>query len=152
MRESVKALPATAPADAFAELKRLQDELQEEIAPLKEKIKAELHAPATAGRSALRKATRSELEQGIALLQGWATPPERRCHPPRGNSTSRQAAPAAADQQAAIDELEKIWDAVIPFHAAARSRSGGPDADRPIARAGRSADSKSRTDEPSEEE
>ncbi len=28
----------------------------------------------------------------------------------------RQAAPAVADQQAAIDELEKIWDAVIPFH------------------------------------
>ena len=28
----------------------------------------------------------------------------------------RQAEPAAADQQAAIDELEKIWDAVIPFH------------------------------------
>ena len=28
----------------------------------------------------------------------------------------RQAGPAAADQQSAIDELEKIWDAVIPFH------------------------------------
>ncbi len=29
---------------------------------------------------------------------------------------SRQVEPAARDQQAAIDELEKIWDAVIPFH------------------------------------
>ena len=28
----------------------------------------------------------------------------------------RQLEPAAADQRAAIDELEKIWDAVIPFH------------------------------------
>ena len=42
LRESVKALTATSPADAFAEPKRLQDELQEEIPPLKEKIKAEL--------------------------------------------------------------------------------------------------------------
>jgi hypothetical protein len=30
---------------------------------------------------------------------------------------SRRAEPAATDQQSAIDELEKIWEAVIPFHA-----------------------------------
>jgi hypothetical protein len=29
----------------------------------------------------------------------------------------RRVAPAAVDQQSAIDELEKIWEAVIPFHA-----------------------------------
>ena len=51
LRESVKALPATASADAFAEPKRLQDELQEEIVPLKEKIKTEL----TPRQSAWRK-------------------------------------------------------------------------------------------------
>ena len=50
LRQSVKALPATAPADAFAEPKRVQEELQEEIAPLKEKIKTELTPPATRGR------------------------------------------------------------------------------------------------------
>ena len=49
LRESVKALPATAPADAFAELKQVQNELQEEIIPLKEKIRTEL-APATTRR------------------------------------------------------------------------------------------------------
>ena len=42
LRESVKALPSTSPADAFAEPKRLQDELQQEIAPLQQKIQAEL--------------------------------------------------------------------------------------------------------------
>ena len=40
-----------------------------------------------------------------------------RCRPPSRQLDGRQAEPAAADQQAAIDELEKIWDAVIPFHA-----------------------------------
>ena len=71
LRESVKALPATAPADAFAEPKRLQDELQEEIPPLKEKIKTELTPQQPAGGSA-PQANSSELEQGITLLQGWA--------------------------------------------------------------------------------
>src|SRR5262249_51168910 len=28
----------------------------------------------------------------------------------------REAGPAAEEQQSALDELEKIWDAVIPFH------------------------------------
>ena len=59
LRESVKALPATAPADAFAEPKRLQDELQEEIPPLKEKIKAEL-TPQPARR---RERSASEFER-----------------------------------------------------------------------------------------
>ena len=65
LRESVKGLPATAPADAFAEPKRLQDELQEEIPPLKEKIKAELTPQQPAGGNA-PQANSSELEQGIA--------------------------------------------------------------------------------------
>ncbi len=48
--ESVRALGATSPADAYFELKRLQDELLEEIPPLKEKIKAELQPPPSRGR------------------------------------------------------------------------------------------------------
>ncbi len=117
LRESVKALTATAPADAFAEPKRLQDELQEEIPPLKEKIKTELTPQQPGGWECSARRTRSELEQGITLLAGLGrAPPVTRCHPPRATSTSRQAGPAAADQQSAIDELEKIWDAVIPFH------------------------------------
>ena len=71
LRESVKALTATAPADAFAEPKRLQDELQEEIPPLKEKIKTELTPQQPAGGNA-PQGNSSELEQGITLLQGWA--------------------------------------------------------------------------------
>ena len=51
LRESVKALKATSPADAFAEPKRLQDELQEEIRPLRDKIKTELTPKQSSGGS-----------------------------------------------------------------------------------------------------
>jgi Ca-activated chloride channel family protein len=116
LRESVKALPATAPADAFAEPKRLQDELREEIGPLKDKIKTEL-APQQPGAAGAQQpqANPDELEKGIALLQEWANAAGQKMASAAAHLSDRQAVPAAADQQAAIDELEKIWDAVIPF-------------------------------------
>ena len=115
LRESVKGLPATAPADAFAEPKRLQDELQEEISPLKEKIKSELTPQQPAGGNT-PQANSSEIEQGIKLLQGWASAAGDKMSSAALRLDARQAGSAADDQQAAIDELEKIWDAVIPFH------------------------------------
>jgi Ca-activated chloride channel family protein len=116
LRESVRALTATSSADAFAEPKRLQDELQQEIPPLKEKIKTELAPKPSAGGNAPQGHS-AELEQGIKLLQDWATASGDKMASAVQHLDGRQAAPAAADQQAAIDELEKIWDAVIPFHA-----------------------------------
>jgi len=116
LRQSVKALPATAPADAYAEPKQVQDELQEEIPPLKEKIKSELTPPQAGGGTA-QQGISSELAQGTALLQGWASAAGEKMSSASRHLDGRQAAPAAADQQSAIDELERIWDAVIPFHA-----------------------------------
>jgi Ca-activated chloride channel homolog len=116
LRESVKALPARTPADAFAELKRLQNELQGEIAPLKEKIRADLAPAPQPGAGSAPPASSQELEQGITLLQGWADAAGEKMSSAARQLESRQAATAAADQQAAVDELEKIWDAVIPFH------------------------------------
>jgi Ca-activated chloride channel family protein len=114
LRESVKSLTATSPADAFAEPKRLQDELREEIPPLKEKIQSELTPKPSPGGTA-PQANASELEQGIKLLQDWATAADDKMASASRNLDGRQAVPTAEDQQAAIDELEKIWDAVIPF-------------------------------------
>ena len=117
LRESVKGLPETAPADAFAEPKRLQEELQEEIPPLKEKIKTELTPPPQQSPPASApQGSASELEQGIKLLQGWASTAGDKMSSASLRLDARQAESAVADQQAAIDELEKIWDAVIPFH------------------------------------
>ncbi|MGP0065539.1 MAG: VWA domain-containing protein [Isosphaeraceae bacterium] len=116
LRESVKSLTSTSPADAFAEPKRLQDELLQEIPPLKAKIQAEL-TPQPTGGAAAPQGDASELEKGIKLLQDWATASGDKMSSASGRLDGRQAAPAAADQQAAIDELETIWDAVIPFQA-----------------------------------
>ncbi len=116
LRESVKSLTATTPADAFAELKRLQNELQQEIPPLQEKIKTELTPKQPASGGSPPQANSSELEQGITLLQGWAKAAGDKMSSAAGHLDGRQATAATADQQAAIDELEKIWDAVIPFH------------------------------------
>ena len=115
LRESVKALPPTSPADAFADPKRVQDELFEEIAPLKEKIKTEL-TPQQSGGAAPPPGSSKELEQGIALLQGWAGAAGDKMQSASSHLDGRQVEPATAAQQAAIEELEKIWDAVIPFH------------------------------------
>ena len=116
LRESVKTLNSTTPTDAFAEMKRLQDELREEISPLKDKIKAELQPQPAAGASGAPQGSSQELEKGIALLQGWADTAGAKMMSAAQELLSRQVEPAARDQQAAIDELEKIWDAVIPFH------------------------------------
>ena len=131
MRESAKALSSTAPADAFAELKRLQDELQEEIPPLKEKIRAELQPQQRPGAGAPVQSSSPELEQGITLLQGWAdtagenmSSASLELNEPPDNVRGRRAS------KSAIGELEKIWEAVIPFQPPARPRPGGPDANR----------------------
>jgi len=150
LRESVKALTATAPADAFAELNQAQIELQQEMIPLKEKIKTELAPQQPRGGSAPQGNSR-ELEQGIKLLQGWASTAGDKMSSAARHLDDRQAGPAAADQQSAIDELEKIWDALISFHALlARDLADQTKIARSLAPAS-AADSKSGTDEPSGE-
>jgi Ca-activated chloride channel family protein len=116
LRESVKALTTTAPADVFAELNRSQNELLEEIPALKEKIQTEL-APQQSPALSHPQGNPPELEQGLKLLQEWASAAGEKMSSAANHLDGRQARPAAAEEQSAIDELEKIWDAVIPFHA-----------------------------------
>ena len=117
LRESVKSLPATAPADAYAELKRLQDELREEISPLQEKIRADLQPKEEPAGTSAPPVNSKELEQGIAMLQGWADKAGEKMSSASRQLASRQSASAAVNQKSAMDELEKTWDAVIPFQA-----------------------------------
>jgi Ca-activated chloride channel family protein len=126
LREAVKALPAPAPADAFAEPKRLQEELLEEIPPLKEKIKTELSpqpqpSAVSGSQPQLQQPPQGqpnakEIERGITMLQGWADAAGQKMSAAAHRLDERQAVAAASEEQSAIDELEKIWDAVIPFH------------------------------------
>lgn len=113
LAESASTLPATASADTYLELKRAQDELLEEIGPLKEKIKTELQPPKSDGKA---QANPPDVQQGIALLQGWASAAGEKMSSASRQLESRRAEPAAADQRLAVQELDKIWEAVIPFH------------------------------------
>ena len=97
-------------------MKRLQDELQEEIVPLKEKIKAELqpqHRPAVSNR---RPQIAQRARGGDCPLEGWAEAAGEKMSRRPDNSVTGTRSTASEAQQAAIDELEKIWEAVIPFH------------------------------------
>ena len=81
----------------------------------------------------LRKATRASWSKGSSCLQGWASAAGEKMASAARHLDGRQAEPAAADQQAAIDELEKIWDAVIPFHPLLARDLADQTLDRPVA-------------------
>lgn len=158
LRESVKSLPPTVPADTFAELKRLQDELHQEILPLKEKIRADLQpSPSggptggSSGKASAPPANSKEVEQGITLLQGWADAAGDKMTSAARRLNARQPGPATGDMQSAVEELEKIWEAVIPFNPLlSRDLADQTLITSSIEPTG-SPDSKSTNDEPAEE-
>lgn len=124
LRQSVMSLPDTSTADVLAELNRLEKELIDEIPYLKEKIEAELKpaqdpqpAPANAPSSTVQAPQNSvELDEGLKLLQSWADAAGSKMSAASGFLATKQPTQAAEQQQAAIDELDKIWDAIVPFH------------------------------------
>jgi len=114
LRESAKVLPETATADTFAELKRAQEELHDEIEPLKDKIESDLKPQQPAG-AGTQPPNAKELEDATALLRQWADAAGEKMSTAADHLGARQATPATVEQQNAIDELERIWEAVIPF-------------------------------------
>jgi hypothetical protein len=123
LRESVKSLPTPVRSDALAELKRGQAELHEEIPTLREKIELELRPPAAAqspggpapaaGNAAAGNS--KQLDSAIALLQGWADAAGQNMSAAAARLGEKETTAAVNDQQAVLNELDKIWDAVIPF-------------------------------------
>lgn len=116
---TVKDLPPNTSADGFAELKRAQTELADELPTLKEKIEKELRpsTPATPKGAATANPDESqELEQGIRLLQSWADAAAEKMSDASRYLGARAPAEARQAQQAALEQLDKIWDTVIPFH------------------------------------
>ena len=115
LRETVQHLPEPVRSDTLAELKRAQEELQEEIPTLREKIDSELRPPPDPQSGNIR-ATPKELEEGIQLLQSWADTAGEKMSAAARRLTAKDPAKATADQQAALEELDRIWEGVIPFH------------------------------------
>lgn len=114
LQETVKQLPENVATDAFAEIKRAQDELREEVPTLREKIATELQ-PTEPQTGAAPQPVPQEIQEGIKLLQGWADDAENKMASASRLLAKTDAKEAASEQQAAIEELDRIWDAVIPF-------------------------------------
>ncbi|MFN0053147.1 MAG: VWA domain-containing protein [Planctomycetales bacterium] len=109
LRQSVLSLENPSPADIWAELKRVQDELHQEIEPLKEKLRSDLTPPESdPGQS-------GEVEESLKLLQEWADAAGEKMVQAAGRLQGRQGNPATEAQQEAIAELEKIWEGIVPF-------------------------------------
>ena len=120
LKQSLDGFRSNTSPNAFAELKRVQEELRAEIPYLKDKIDLELRPKkddtSSTSSNANSALSNEDLESGIALLSGWA---ERAGEKMTGASTElmkRDANAAAEKQQQAADQLDQIWDAVVPFH------------------------------------
>ena len=117
---SVKGFRSSTSPNAFAEMKRVQSELREEIPYLKDKIESELRPKETDPQSTATTAqgpkADEELERGIALLSGWADEAASKMVAAERELAKRDATAAASQQQKAADQLDQIWDAVVPFH------------------------------------
>jgi len=115
LKATVNQLPEPIRSDTFAELKRAQGELQEEIPTLREKIETQLR-PQPDPQTGTAPPASSELEEGIKLLQSWADTAGEKMTSSARNLGAKDRSRATTDQQTAIEELEKIWEAVIPFY------------------------------------
>ena len=114
LKKTVSQLQEPVRSDTFAELRRLQEELREEVPALREKIETELRPPQDPQAGAATAAPK-ELEEGIKLLQSWADTASEKMSSAARRLGAKEAAKAMVDQQAVLDELDRIWETVIPF-------------------------------------
>lgn len=121
LQNAARSLPPSSPSDLFAELKRRQDELREEIPPLKDKIRETLAPePQTPGGNAASGTSGSQspaadAAEGITLLQSWADKSGDQMQNAARQLARSEPSDAAKNQQAAWQELDRIRDAVGPF-------------------------------------
>ncbi|HYF48795.1 MAG TPA: VWA domain-containing protein [Planctomycetota bacterium] len=124
LRQNILKMDGSTPLDAFADHKRAQDELIEEIEPLKEKISAALKAPQQPQPPGVVGAPPTDpvvdpkkAEEMLKALNGFADQAGRRMLEASAALNDRKPPDAASAQKLAIDELEKIWSLAAPFQA-----------------------------------
>jgi hypothetical protein len=118
LRASVMTLNEKATLDVLFEHRQAQKELRDEIGPLKDKIASTLKAPQQQPNPQAppnAPSNEKEIEEGIKLLQSWADEAGAKMHAAEAQLDSRQPKNAADEQKTATAELEKIWEALIPF-------------------------------------
>jgi len=120
LKETSSSFTKSTSPNTFAEIKRLQSELREEIPYLKDKIDSELRpkdAEPNAGTTQARNPKADDgLERGIALLSSWADQVNTEMVAAETQLSKRDGTAAAEKQKLAAEQLDRIWDAVVPFH------------------------------------
>ena len=122
MQDSLQTLPENVPLDVYAQFKKNQDELAEELPFLREKIAAELlpqgssPGAGTSPQSASPQSIPPEVKAGIELLQSWSDKAGDSMRSAANALLKAKAPDAVTHQQETVTQLDQIWDAVIPFH------------------------------------
>ena len=122
MQDAIQQLPENVPLDVYAQFKKDQDELAEELPFLREKIATELlpqeSSPGanTSPQSTPPQSIPPELKAGIELLQSWSDKAADSMRSASNALLKTKTADAVTHQQEAVTQLDQIWDAVIPFH------------------------------------
>lgn len=117
LKQSVQQLPENAPTDIHAQLKKNQDELAEELPFLRDKIAKELQPQnSPPGTNSPPQQVPPEVKEGIELLQSWSDKALEEMQAASSQLFKAKSANAVPHQQEAVNQLEQIWDAVIPFH------------------------------------
>ncbi len=120
LKETAESFNVNTSPNAFAELKRVQEELRAEIPHLKDKIDFELRPkeddPNSQSSIANSAQSNRDLERGIALLSSWADQAGEKMVAAGRELMKRDAIAAIDNQQRSADQLDQIWDAVVPFH------------------------------------
>ncbi len=119
IRANAIATDATTSADRYAELALTQKELNEELPFLREKIESTLKPPVDGSTGTSHSAPPSTdsaaIDQSIRLLQGWVDAAAEKMQTSASRLAQRQGSAASELQQQAIQQLDQIWDAVVPF-------------------------------------
>jgi hypothetical protein len=119
LKATVEGSSSHVSADDFAEWKQVQTEIAEEIPTLLEKLDKELRPadasiPNSSGPGS--QDASDELREGIRMLQSWAGTASESMYASAKSLGLREPKNSLDQQQLAIDALEKIWDAIVPFH------------------------------------
>lgn len=123
IQSSVNTLTPESNLDLFAEWKRVQDELNEEMPFLREKIDSELRPPKedsklpnNSSASTPTEENNTEIEQAISLLQSWSDDARSHMETASEHLSKSASSNASSEQTKALETMDRIWDAIAPFH------------------------------------
>ena len=118
----VESTTESSSADSIAEMKRLQDELLQEIPVLREKIATELQPPQQQAQQQAQVQSandedKDQIQKAIQLLQSWADESGTQMEQASASLLGSNAKTAIPKQDAALEALDRIWNAIVDFQS-----------------------------------